>query len=486
MPQFLENYTGAPLIVLIQKMIDKSFSDLNTIILARVAAYDQATGRAKVQPLNKVILDIEKPDGEYRSVDIPPIDNVPVMYFGSPRFRLTADILKDDLGLLIACQRSIDEIKAAMKLKSRLKPIAQKNHRKFDINDALFFPCYFGKTDNKFKGMKEKDGQEIGTNDGKMALKGKTINVLDVIDDTNSRVSKVEQSVQAVATSNPMNAGSAPIVLANRLIAQISSALIYARRKISFDQGSYLDLAKKVLEVGKKAVGVLPDGTLANGRLNGSLALLTPEQLAQEMQEEESPPLSIILKHRFVPQKGLFSFTNTAYGWSLPGLSAFNSYFRQEGSGDADFSPFTMFDKRNNTGWSKIVAFVLWNPTGAENTSLNLYWTKNYALSGIKQIRISVTDLYSDDPEPKKIFIGRFIIPDNARLGLIPDSEKSLYSITLENSLEVSNSIQNSYRRQDGIFSSLFGDGNNFYYPMLDIDFFDSEGMPIRQVAPAE
>ena len=120
---------------------------LNTCIPAIIQSYDVKTNRAVVLPIYKIKLREEVDLGGVTTDEIPisPLSNVPVLFFGGSNLRVSFEPKKDDKGLLLFSQRSLDDWKAFLIENALPKQHYPKINRTFDLNDGVFLPSVIDK-----------------------------------------------------------------------------------------------------------------------------------------------------------------------------------------------------------------------------------------------------------------------------------------------------------------------------------------------------
>lgn len=122
-----------PLSDILRRAVDSGLASTHTQVPATVVEYDRETGRAKVQLIvSHVQRDPETNEREYyRPAQLV---NVPVVF---PSV-LTWPVANGDPGWVEFAERSMDEYKATGQTSTE-----PKDARRFDLTDAVFFPCYF-------------------------------------------------------------------------------------------------------------------------------------------------------------------------------------------------------------------------------------------------------------------------------------------------------------------------------------------------------
>jgi len=148
----------------IQAHIEQRLCDLHVALPASIVTYDRAQQKASVQPLLKR----QRSDGTL--ITWPIVNNVPVMFPRSGKFSLTFELVKDDSGLIVISERSLDKWLSSGGL------VDPADFRKFDISDAVFIPGLFAFNDSAPAEANiaklANDKTEIAmTEDGKVRLK---------------------------------------------------------------------------------------------------------------------------------------------------------------------------------------------------------------------------------------------------------------------------------------------------------------------------
>lgn len=110
----------------IQDAIESRLCELHTALPAKVVSYDSSTGMADLQPLLKR----KFKDGEL--VDLPVCNAVPVCFPRTTTSYIHLPIKKDDLGLIVFSERSIDRYKIFGGSQDPQDP------RKHSLSDAFF------------------------------------------------------------------------------------------------------------------------------------------------------------------------------------------------------------------------------------------------------------------------------------------------------------------------------------------------------------
>lgn len=117
---------------LLDGFIEDHLERLHTWLPGRVESYDDATGRATVQPLIKRAYVDET--GERQVERLPSIPGVPVVFPGSGGRRIKWDVLAGDVVILLFCEASIDRWLA---LGREVDPADDRRH---SLSDAIAIP----------------------------------------------------------------------------------------------------------------------------------------------------------------------------------------------------------------------------------------------------------------------------------------------------------------------------------------------------------
>lgn len=514
------SWTGNPHISLIEEIVNEFINNINTIAAAQIVSYNKETGRCSAKLLNKLVLESVNEEGNPTHLEVPPVDNVPVAFFGSPSLNVTNEPKVGDIGLLLCCQRSFDEAKAAATAEpenpEKIQVSASRDSRKFDINDALFFPIYLN-GNKQFQGIKTKGSEtEIGVTNNKVKIKGKEQNLTEIVSDLASQVEKNRESIRAVAASNPWTAPSLAAVGTNEIISKIKSALSYIKQRISFEEPALTAIRGALEEAGLKAIGLAFDPETGDY----SIERQNPDELIRG-QEAFFPRIEVSFNQRHFEPVDEFVEKPTIFGWSLRGLFDFYDFFPFFGVGDADFSPLKQIDKRFNSEWNEVVSCLIEGDARRkmENpTKLYFFWLKEARLGGIRRIRGFVYDFKQET----EILIGVWPVPETDEhpleiTSLASKNEKSLYVEILTNDINdqsfnfqeedptdnpendqgkfsrrlgteggalTKEEAQYLYSTSANTFGSLFGSENDLVYRNIILRFYDENDEPFKFEEP--
>lgn len=497
MPTYNKYGADGP-ISFISDSIENAIIDINTMLPARVKEYDADSGRAIIEPLINILLNSYDSKGAYNSISIPPLSDIPVMFFGNKSAYSTLKIEAGDSGILLFSQRSLDEWKA--QLKGTAQKYSPRSIRKFDINDAVFFPAFLagGGSAGTFGGMTTanksdvliKDGEvEIGSKSAKAQLKGPGQDIPQALKNLHDRVGKIEDSATKTASIGVLGVPSTalPIVLINAISSKILGKIGQVFIKRAFIQAEN-DLLSKL---GQKALSIA-----ANGVINRK------PQEPPVTEENAEVGIQIAIEHNSVTDSNSFvrNEAGNSNGWVLKGINNLpgvpDNTFNNDGAGNADFSLF----ENKLPSWSKVTAFYLqWINSETEN-----YLTVGFApdvisgINAVNRIVISSEDVdefnenndinlfdtsiatisrdYVDNPQ---YIVGSFIIPELTTLENIPNPfnrESTRKTIPIKGLYlrnEINNNIEAVYNRTTSFFSSAK------QFPVFRVYFLDKEGKMI-------
>lgn len=140
---------------------ESRLKDMHTCLPAKIETYDESKRKAKI----KIQVKLRVKKGE--ALDIPPIDNVPVHFLSSKKFKLVYPLEKGDSGIVVFSEEGIGSW-----LKSTDVVIAD-SFAKFSLTDAIFIPGIWS-----FNNIPSDEQTTIIIDkDGNMAIDGKEINL---------------------------------------------------------------------------------------------------------------------------------------------------------------------------------------------------------------------------------------------------------------------------------------------------------------------
>lgn len=119
---------SASLSAALRFVLDRFSVSLETMLPARIIAFDRASGRATLQPM------IHWLDVNDNALPRHQISDVPVFTFGAGGFLINFPIQPGDLGWIQACDRDITLFKQS------LKDATPNSMRTHTFSDAVFFP----------------------------------------------------------------------------------------------------------------------------------------------------------------------------------------------------------------------------------------------------------------------------------------------------------------------------------------------------------
>ena len=145
---------------LLKMVADSVFDDAFFCCPGKVEKYDDLTQKASVLPLLKrtYLLD----DGTKEIIDLPKIDNVPVVNARGGGFYVSMPLEKDDLVLLVFCDRSIDKYKSSTG-SQQVDPVDLRTN---DITDAVAIPGFYPFSKALKSGLANKGKLALGYDDG--------------------------------------------------------------------------------------------------------------------------------------------------------------------------------------------------------------------------------------------------------------------------------------------------------------------------------
>lgn len=115
----------------VTEAIEARLTDLHVALPGRVEKFDKTTMKADIQPL------LQRKFANGDLVDLPVITDVPVMFPRTASAIISMPLKKDDTGLIICSERSLD----TWVLKGGI--VDPKDTRKHDLSDGVFIPGLF-------------------------------------------------------------------------------------------------------------------------------------------------------------------------------------------------------------------------------------------------------------------------------------------------------------------------------------------------------
>jgi hypothetical protein len=119
-----------------QKFFDSRMAEVHTMLPGKIVSYDEGTKRAVVQPLIKLKKAV---NGEILNLEIPPINNVPVMFWATQGFLLKFPIKKDDGCAIFFAESGIGNF-----LNGRGDIVNPDDLSRFSLTDAVCVPGLWG------------------------------------------------------------------------------------------------------------------------------------------------------------------------------------------------------------------------------------------------------------------------------------------------------------------------------------------------------
>lgn len=121
----------------LQSFLDSRLTDVHTSIPGKIISYNSDTERASVQPVIKVR---RKVNEDIITVEIPPIDNVPVMMLHTTHFRIKVPLVKGDGVEIIFSEVGIGNF-----LNGTGGLVDPDDLSRFSLTDAYCIPGLWGK-----------------------------------------------------------------------------------------------------------------------------------------------------------------------------------------------------------------------------------------------------------------------------------------------------------------------------------------------------
>jgi hypothetical protein len=178
----------------IQQAIDSRLLDVHTSMIAQVEVYDAQTRKASVKPqLSRRLRDD-------RELELPVINDVPVIWPGTSNSILSMPLTKGDTVLIVFIERSIDEWLSLGVLNS------PEDKRRHDLSDAVAIPglFYFG-IDNGADAvdlrLRFKDSDIKITNGGDLKFSGGPLGKVAIGNDQEELLDLLDQLIAMLITS---------------------------------------------------------------------------------------------------------------------------------------------------------------------------------------------------------------------------------------------------------------------------------------------
>lgn len=114
----------------IRQAVDTRIAGLRVAVPGRVESFDPVTQTANIQPLLKD--SYEQEDGSEAVENLPVVTNTPVVFHGGGNFAITFPVQVGDLGMLVFCDRSIDQW---LELGGIVDPVDPRRH---ELSDGVF------------------------------------------------------------------------------------------------------------------------------------------------------------------------------------------------------------------------------------------------------------------------------------------------------------------------------------------------------------
>ena len=487
MPNFA---TRAPHVELIAEMIQEALVNINTVAVGKVHAVE-ASGRVSVQLLHKGLYSERGADGRPLPLDIPPVTNVPVAYFGAPNFKLFRKPATGDYGILLTSQRSIDSFKASLAASPETlgaQPTPPADRRMFDINDGIFFPCYFGgQGPDGFSGVVSKapfgDAKVGFKSGGKISVEGagppglKT-DLSSILNDMQSQIDRTNDALVGVATAGgPITAAGVPFAITSKVKNKIAAISTNIKKTYGFSDPSSL------FSLGLKILKVLSDGSLQK----------EPEATPNT---EDPPGFQVIVQPRQLYYERVTQ--RTIYGFIVPGVNErsgnrYDDFDGQDSHGQGDFSIFS--NVKDGAGWADCVGAYIHRLHSENRYYLVFVWTKpQYDLSRVRYVRIRLKEVTDPRYDPTEHFVGGTELP--ARANPVPLQDPRDGTKTLSTLWGTWGEIGSSYTPGGGPISKIFDNAEGFWSalwgawtpkePVWYLAFYDENDSRINIQSPKD
>lgn len=154
-----------------QRFLDSRLADVHTAIPGKIVSYDANSELAKVQPVVKLQRQI---NNTVVSIEIPPIENVPVLFLTTSSFRIKTPIKKDDGVMIFFSEVGIGDF-----LNSSGAVSNPEDSSRFSLTDAVCIPGLWGKNHpTKIPTIELTDQDELKLLNTVLSLKDGEVSVL--------------------------------------------------------------------------------------------------------------------------------------------------------------------------------------------------------------------------------------------------------------------------------------------------------------------
>lgn len=109
----------------------------NSTLIAKVVSYDATKQTVNVIPLHK-----ERYDGTNAGMELPQLDEVPVIFPSGGGALMSFPVKPNDIVTIMFHQRSLDEFVTAEVGQQTLE-VTPHSRRKFSMSDGIAFPCMY-------------------------------------------------------------------------------------------------------------------------------------------------------------------------------------------------------------------------------------------------------------------------------------------------------------------------------------------------------
>ena len=154
--------------------IEGRLSEMHTTFPGSIESFDKATGKATIKP------NFQRKTKAGDIVDMPLIQNVPIMWPRAGKISITFPLTKGDTGAVMIHQRSLDNWLVAG------GTVNPDDPRKFHLSDAAFYPGLYpfsdpAKVDDTRLLIRNDIGELLIGPDGKFQLTNGTEELLDLV-----------------------------------------------------------------------------------------------------------------------------------------------------------------------------------------------------------------------------------------------------------------------------------------------------------------
>lgn len=138
----IEEPENPELIDVLRVFTEGALDSVRTTLPGKITAYDSTRGRATILPLVQHAHVGE--DGERVVKSLPEVHEVPIMFYGPARGRISVPVAVGDLCIMWCCSSSLDQL---LQRGDVSKPVDPKDDRRHDLNDAIAMVGFSTSTD---------------------------------------------------------------------------------------------------------------------------------------------------------------------------------------------------------------------------------------------------------------------------------------------------------------------------------------------------